>query len=337
MSSPREALVQGLIDDLRAAGAPAPSAQIAADGMLAVETGELAALAPDARARIESLVASAQSAVAAAAALSGAESNERGLVLIADDDPSIRTLLRTILGRAGFGVAEAADGRQAVERARELRPDLVVMDWEMPYLDGRDAAAELKSDLATAQLPIVMLTSRSRIEDKVDALGVGVQDFITKPFDYREFMARIEQQVRWKRLLDARSQPTASIAVAPVVAATPEDAPLSPLARCRQWLSGGEHERALSEGMQLAETSEEARAYEDAAQAYAIAAEAAAVVKNPDVANKLQRLSGKMYLLLAENANDPAAITRGYTMSAKMFLTAGNLKLARDVSSRQSV
>jgi CheY-like chemotaxis protein len=336
MGSQRETLVHGLIENLRAAGAPSPSAQIGEDGMLVVQTGELAALSADARERIEALIASAQSAVAAACALSGAESSERGLVLIADDDPSIRTLLRTILGRAGYGVAEAADGRQAVERARELQPDLVVLDWEMPYLDGRDAAAELKGDLATAELPIVMLTSRSRIEDKVDALGVGVQDFITKPFDYREFMARIEQQVRWKRLLDARREATASIAIAPVVVASPEAAPLSPLARCRGLLSAGEHERALTEGMQLAETSEEARAYEDAAQAYAIAAEAAVVVKNPDIANKLQRLSGKMYLLLAENATDPAAITRGYTMSAKMFLTAGNLKLARDVASRQS-
>jgi DNA-binding response OmpR family regulator len=157
-----------------------------------------------------------------------------------------------------------------------------------------------------------------------------VQDFITKPFDFREFTARIEQQVRWRRLLDARGTPTATVAV-PVSAAPPQAPGLS---YARELAARGEHERALAEAMSVAEEGEAAAKYQEAAEAYAVASESAKHVRNPDVANKLQRLSGKMYLLLAENATDTATIHLGYMLSAKMFLTAGNLKLAGDVRGR---
>lgn len=273
----------------------------------------------------------AAKAMAAASALETAESSGSGTVLVADDDPAIRKLLRTILTRKGYHVLEASDGRDAVEKVRSLHPDLVVMDWEMPNLDGRDAAAALKGARDTNHVPIVMLTSRSRIEDKVDALGVGVQDFITKPFDFREFMARIDQQVRWRRLLDERGEPSGTVSVDLGEAQAPQGAGLD---RARACAVRGEHERALAEAMSIAERCEESAAYEEAAQAYALASESAAIVKNPDVANKLQRLSGKMYLMLAEHASETSKIQLGYTMSAKMFLTAGNLKLAKDVAAR---
>ncbi len=282
------------------------------------------------RAHMTAAIGSAAAAMDAAAAIETAESEGLGTVLVADDDPSIRKLLRMILGRKGYQVIEAVDGREAVATARAVKPDLIVMDWEMPNLNGRDAAAALKAQSESADVPIVMLTSRSRIEDKVDALGVGVQDFITKPFDVREFVARIEQQVRWRRLLDGRGLPGGTISVTPDAT----EPTLAPLETCRSLLERNQPERALNAAMLVAEQSEEAAHYHDAAQAYALAAQAAITLKNPDVANKLQRLGGKMYLLLAEHSSDTASIQLGYTMAAKLFLTAGNLKLARDVAQR---
>jgi DNA-binding response OmpR family regulator len=273
-------------------------------------------------------------ALADAEALGAEESATEGTILVVDDDPAIRTLLRTILGRRGYRVLEAGDGAAAIAQVERSLPDLVIMDWEMPTLNGRDAAAALKANPRTFGVPIVMLTSRSQIDDKVDALEIGVQDFVTKPFDLREFVARIEQQMRWRRLLDAQQRGTGLGAQTPIVAAAPADAGADALAECRRLLAAGDADEALSGAMALAERSEEQASYERAAQAYALAAEGALVAKNPDVSNKLQRLSGKMYLLLAENAGETEKIQLGYSMAAKMFLAAGNLKLAREAGGR---
>ena len=142
-----------------------------------------------------------------------AESTDTGRILIVDDDEGVRTLVRRVLEQEGFAVLEAPNGLIGHARALEFRPDLIIIDWMMPELDGHDAAIRLKADPFTAAIPIVMLTSRSQAEDKVTALAAGVQDFLNKPFEPATLTASIRQELRWRRLLADDS--SAVVAAAP--------------------------------------------------------------------------------------------------------------------------
>jgi DNA-binding response OmpR family regulator len=237
-----------------------------------------------------------------------AETTDTGRILIVDDDIGVRTLVRHVLQREGFAVIEAPNGLIAHARALEFKPDLIIIDWMMPELDGHDAAIRLKADPFTAAIPIVMLTSRSQAEDKVAALDAGVQDFLTKPFEPKPLVESVRQQLRWRHLLSDESA-----GVAPV--APPRPAPNAEAPN-------------LAPFVEVAEVAEEQKQYDDAAQAYARAADLAATVANPDIGNKFRRLAGKMYLLLAESAADPASIQYGYSSAARAFLAAGNIALA---------
>ncbi len=237
-----------------------------------------------------------------------AESSDTGSILIVDDDIGVRTIVRHVLQREGFSVIEAPNGLIGHARALEFKPDLIIIDWMMPELDGHDAAIRLKADPFTAAIPIVMLTSRSQSEDKVAALAAGVQDFLTKPFQPATLTASVRQQLRWRRLLADES------------AATVAEAPPRPAATAEMG--------NLARFVEIAEVAEERLAYADAAEAYAHAADLAAGVANPDIANKFRRLSGKMYLLLAESGTDAPTIRLGYTRAAHAFLVAGNITLA---------
>jgi DNA-binding response OmpR family regulator len=234
--------------------------------------------------------------------------SDTGTILIVDDDLGVRTIVRHVLQREGFLVIEAPNGLVGHARALEFRPDLIIIDWMMPELDGHDAAIRLKADPFTAAIPIVMLTSRSQSEDKVAALAAGVQDFLTKPFAPATLTKSVRQQLRWRRLL---ADGTASI----VPAAPPRPEATAEMPN-------------LARFVEVAEIAEERLAYDDAAEAYAHAADLAQTVANPDIGNKFRRLSGKMYLLLAEIGDDPETIRRGYTNAARAFLAAGNITLA---------
>jgi DNA-binding response OmpR family regulator len=237
-----------------------------------------------------------------------AESTDTGRILIVDDDEGVRTLVRRVLEQEGFAVIEAPNGLIGHARALEFRPDLIIIDWMMPELDGHDAAIRLKADPFTAAIPIVMLTSRSQAEDKVAALAAGVQDFLTKPFEAAPLTASVRQELRWRRLL---ADDSSAVVAAP---------PPRPVATAES--------QNLARFVEVAEVAEEQRAYDDAAQAYGRAADLAVTVANPDIGNKFRRLAGKMYLLLAESAADPASIQHGYTSAARSFLAAGNITLA---------
>jgi DNA-binding response OmpR family regulator len=236
------------------------------------------------------------------------ESPETGTILIIDDDIGVRTIVRHVLQREGFAVIEAENGLIGHARALEFRPDLIIIDWMMPELDGHDAAIRLKADPFTAAIPIVMLTSRSQAADKVAALAAGVQDFLTKPFAAPTLTKSVRQQLRWRKLLADESSSVA------------REAPPRPEASAET--------PDLARFVEVAEVAEEQGAFDDAAEAYARAAELAQTVANPDIGNKFRRLSGKMYLLLAESGDDPDAIRRGYTNAARAFLSAGNMTLA---------
>jgi CheY-like chemotaxis protein len=124
-----------------------------------------------------------------------------GRIVIAEDDEVTRMMLNRVLTRAGFTVQAFENGRLAYDAVRRDGADVILLDWLMPIMDGPTAVARLKANRDTRKIPIVMLTAQSDVEERVVALETGVQDFLTKPFDTRELIARIEQQLRWCNML----------------------------------------------------------------------------------------------------------------------------------------
>lgn len=116
-----------------------------------------------------------------------------GRILVVDDDADIRGLVRELLERRGFTVAEAADGRQALQEFYDGRPDLVVLDVGMPGLDGWTTLERIRE---LSNVPVVMLTARSAELEKTRGLRAGADDYVTKPFGRQELLARIEALLR---------------------------------------------------------------------------------------------------------------------------------------------
>jgi DNA-binding response OmpR family regulator len=114
-------------------------------------------------------------------------------ILIVDDDPHIRQVLSFALGKAGMQTAEAGDGESALGAIAAQRPDLVVLDINMPRMNGLDVCRKLRAD---SQVPILMLTARDDDVDKIVGLEVGADDYLTKPFNPRELVARIRSILR---------------------------------------------------------------------------------------------------------------------------------------------
>jgi two-component system, OmpR family, KDP operon response regulator KdpE len=116
-----------------------------------------------------------------------------GRVLIVDDEPQLRRIMRATLTGAGYEVEDASNGEQALERLREFRPDLVLLDINMPGMGGLAACRAIRAD---TQIAIIMLTVRNSEADKVHALDAGADDFVTKPYSTPELLARIRAALR---------------------------------------------------------------------------------------------------------------------------------------------
>ena len=114
-------------------------------------------------------------------------------VLIAEDDHNIAELLQMYLEKEGYAVTVAADGGQGLAKFRAIKPDLVLLDVMMPVMDGW---AVCKAIRAESQTPIIMLTAKGETDDKVTGLKSGADDYITKPFEMKEVLARIEAVLR---------------------------------------------------------------------------------------------------------------------------------------------
>ncbi|HEV8253022.1 MAG TPA: response regulator transcription factor [Candidatus Limnocylindria bacterium] len=114
-------------------------------------------------------------------------------ILVVDDEPKIVQLVRDYLERAGFTVSTARDGNEALMRARQERPDLIVLDLGLPELDGLEVTRRLRRD---SGVPIIMLTARHEETDKVVGLELGADDYVTKPFSPRELEARVRAVLR---------------------------------------------------------------------------------------------------------------------------------------------
>ncbi len=117
-------------------------------------------------------------------------------ILIVDDEPDAVDLVEFNLTAAGFAVVTAADGAEAVRRAREDEPDLIVLDVMLPKLDGLEVCKLLRREPATARVPILMLTARAAEIDRVLGLELGADDYVTKPFSPRELVLRVKGLLR---------------------------------------------------------------------------------------------------------------------------------------------
>ncbi len=111
-----------------------------------------------------------------------------GKVLVVDDDEVIRQLIAVNLSLEGFEVATATDGEDCLERVLDVMPDVITLDVMMPRLDGWVTAERLRADEATSHIKVVLITARAQDDDKRRGLGIGVDAYLTKPFDPAELI-----------------------------------------------------------------------------------------------------------------------------------------------------
>ena len=121
-----------------------------------------------------------------------ATEGDRPVVLVADDDDDIRDLVAFRLDRAGYEVLRAGDGQEALDLAKEHRPDLAVLDVMMPKLTGYDVTRELRADPATSRIPVILLTARVQEADVARGFEAGADDYVKKPFSPQELKARVQ-------------------------------------------------------------------------------------------------------------------------------------------------
>lgn len=117
-------------------------------------------------------------------------------VLVVDDEPAIREMVGMALTSNRFEFIGADSAERARDEIKKSAPDLILLDWMLPGMSGVDFARQLKEDSSTRHLPIIMLTARSDDTDKVQSLGIGADDYITKPFSPNEMVARIKAVLR---------------------------------------------------------------------------------------------------------------------------------------------
>ena len=117
-------------------------------------------------------------------------------ILVVDDDPDIRDILRLTLAEENYVVLEAKDGEEAIKAITTKSLDLVLLDYKIPKIDGREVCRRVKSDLLLRHLPIIMLTAKTQEADKIVGLELGADDYVTKPFSPRELIARVKAVLR---------------------------------------------------------------------------------------------------------------------------------------------
>lgn len=122
--------------------------------------------------------------------------SEATRILVVDDDPKIRAVVRRGLAFEGYRMVEAATGEEALEKAREHLPDLVVLDLMLPGIDGIEVTRRLRS--SGDQIAILVLTARDEVKDRVEGLETGADDYLVKPFSFEELLARVHALLRRK-------------------------------------------------------------------------------------------------------------------------------------------
>lgn len=124
----------------------------------------------------------------------------QGTILVVDDTPTNLEVLFNLLGNSGFRVLVAENGESAIDKANYAQPDLILLDILMPGMDGFETCRRLKANEATSSIPIIFLTALTEVVDKVQGFDLGAVDFITKPLQCEEVLARVKTQLRLQKL-----------------------------------------------------------------------------------------------------------------------------------------
>ena len=125
--------------------------------------------------------------------------NKKESILVADDETDILTGLARVLENVGYQVYTATNGNEAVQKAAELVPDLILLDVLMPGMDGKEVKARLNSDSALAEILVIFLSAKKDTNDKLDGFQLEAEDYITKPFEIVELLARVRSVLRRKK------------------------------------------------------------------------------------------------------------------------------------------
>ncbi|MCL2190914.1 MAG: response regulator [Treponema sp.] len=126
--------------------------------------------------------------------------NARNKILIVDDDPVNLDFFQLMLSKLGFAVGEATDGLDALEKLKEFHPDIILLDNIMPRMSGWELTKTLKEDPKYRDIPIIMFSALDDVKDKLAGFELGVDDYITKPFNFSEVLARIKSILRTREL-----------------------------------------------------------------------------------------------------------------------------------------
>ena len=139
--------------------------------------------------------------------------DDRALLLIVEDNPDLRTYIRSIFANT-YQIIEAQDGQEGLEKTLELIPDLVICDLMMPRLDGFGFCSAVKSNALSNHIPVVMLTAKATLEDRLEGLDLGADDYLAKPFNTVELQTRVNNLIKQRQLLQQKySQPLPTIPV----------------------------------------------------------------------------------------------------------------------------
>lgn len=139
-------------------------------------------------------------------------------ILVVDDDANARMILNRILSKAGYETREAKDGKEALEAAREYKPDVMIIDWMMPEMDGEQLASRIKNDATLRFTYIILLTARGDTKDRVRGLQAGADDYITKPAPHQEVLARVQSGMRVRGLQNEIEQLTRRLSIVELAA-----------------------------------------------------------------------------------------------------------------------
>jgi diguanylate cyclase (GGDEF)-like protein len=127
------------------------------------------------------------------------ESKPSRTVLIVDDEQSLRDALEMTFSREGYHVLKAADGPEALETARNVLPDVILLDVMMPGMDGYEVCQKLRSHYRTRHIPVILLTAKGTEEDKLEGLQGGANDYVLKPWNKRELVTRVRNHLEWAK------------------------------------------------------------------------------------------------------------------------------------------
>jgi two-component system response regulator MprA len=143
----------------------------------------------------------------ASAGKPGADGDNRPCMLVVDDEQSIVDFIRLGMRYEGFRVEDAADGVIGFDMAQRHRPDIIVLDVMLPGMDGLEVCRRLRASEATADIPILMLTAKDEVRDRVTGLESGADDYLTKPFSFEELLARVRALLRRQQRIAAAGGP----------------------------------------------------------------------------------------------------------------------------------